>query len=156
MRGSLAIPFYVSVLACFGDNEVVDPTFEDPRARLTELRDGLLKLHTALLASERKVYERDVERIHSSRQFFELVLNDPAFAWLRTLSQFVVLIDEMLEAGDAPGVEDAKRLVGRARALLSPGDADGVFEKRYLEALQRDPDVIMAHSAMLSVLRSLE
>ena len=129
---------------------------DPPRQRLTELRNELLKLHTVLLASERAVYERDVQRIRSSSQFLDLALNDPAFAWLRVLSQLVVLIDETLEAEEAPGAAEASRLVRRALDLLSPVESSGAFEKPYLEALQRDPEVILAHAAALKLLRRLE
>jgi hypothetical protein len=134
-----------------------DPnTNGDSRARLRDLRNGLLRLHSALLDSERDVYERDIERIHSQGRFLELVLNDPAFAWLRELSQLVVFIDELLEAEEPPTRPEADRLVARARDMLSPAQTGAVFETRYLEALQRDPDVVMAHSATLKLLRRLE
>lgn len=128
----------------------------DSRGRLKDLRNGLLHLHSALLDSERDVYERDIERIHSQARFLELVLNDPAFAWLRELSQLVVLIDELLETGEPPTRLEADRMVARAREMLSPAQTGAVFETRYLEALQRDPDVVMAHSATLNLLRRLE
>lgn len=134
----------------------VKPSSHDPRQRLTELRNELLRLHTVLLHSERAQYERDIQRIRSSREFLDLVLNDPAFAWLRVLSQLVVLIDETLEAEKAPSPAEASRLARRAHELLSPLDTNGVFEKPYLEALQRDPDVILAHAAALKLLRRLE
>ena len=74
------------------------PSLQDPRQRLTQLRNELLKLHAVLLESERAQYDRDIQRIRSSQHFLELALNDPAFAWLRVLSQLVVLIDETLDA----------------------------------------------------------
>ncbi len=76
----------------------------DPiQQRLTELRDGLLRLHKTLLDSERACYERDIARIGSSGEFLKLVLYDPWFAWLHELSEFVVLIDETLDAEEPPG-----------------------------------------------------
>jgi len=129
----------------------VDP--ETAPAMLQELRGGLLRLHSILLASERAVYERDVARIRSQTQFLDLLLNDAAFAWLRELSQFIVLIDEALENDHGPEPIDAERFVAQARAMLSPGERGGIFEKRYLETLQRDPDVVLAHSAVVQLLR---
>ncbi len=114
-----------------------------------------MKLHAVLLDSERAHYERDIQRIRSSQHFLELALNDPAFAWLRVLSQLVVLIDETLEAEEPPGAAEASRLVRQALDLLSPAQPDGAFERPYLEALQRDPDVILAHAAALKLLRRL-
>ncbi len=125
-------------------------------ARLKDLRAGLLRLHSTLLASERRHYEREVQRIRSQSEFLDLLLNDPAFAWLRELSQLIVLIDEVLEAENGPAPIEADRLVARARTLLSPADTGAPFETRYLEALQRDPDVVLAHSATRELLRRLE
>jgi hypothetical protein len=102
------------------------------------------------------LYERDIERIHSQGRFLELLLHDPAFAWLRELSQLVVSIDELLETGEPPTSIEADRLVARARGLLSPSQTGAMFETRYLEALQRDPDVVMAHADTLKLLRRLE
>ena len=44
------------------------------RTRLTDLRNGLLRLHKALLDSERFTYERTHGRIESTGRFFELVV----------------------------------------------------------------------------------
>jgi hypothetical protein len=124
-------------------------------ARLKELRDGLLHLHSGLLASERELYERDIARIRSQAHFLELLLNDAAFSWLRELSQLIVLIDEAIEADGGPGPIEADGLVARARSLLQPAENEGAFAARYLAALQRDPAVVLAHSAMVQLLRRL-
>jgi hypothetical protein len=128
----------------------------EAQRRLTELRNGLLRLHSTLLHSERDLYDRDIERIHTSGHLLELLLHDPAFAWLRELSRLVVVIDEALEAEQPPTRMDADRLVARARALVSPGESGEPFQTRYLDALQRDPNVVMAHSDILKLLRVLE
>ena len=71
------------------------------KQRLTDLRNGLLGLHKTLLDSERGTYERDIARIGSSGELLKLVLYDPWFAWLHELSEFVVLIDETLDADES-------------------------------------------------------
>jgi hypothetical protein len=131
------------------------PSPHTTRQRLTDLRNGLLRLHKALLDSERASYEREIARINSSGQFLELVLHDPWFAWLHELSELVVLIDEMLEAEEATSVFDAGRLIGEARALLVPAETGSGFAKRYFEALQRDPDAVLAHAEMKKLLAAL-
>jgi hypothetical protein len=125
------------------------------RARLTGLRNGLLRLHKCLLDSERAVYERDIARITSTGQFFNLVLNDPWFAWLRELSEFIVLIDETLDFEDPATAADADRLVSQARGLISPAEDGSGFARRYFEALQRDPGVVLAHRDMMKVFNGL-
>ena len=61
------------------------PTDGAVRPRLTDLRNGLLHLHKALLDSESATYDNDIARITSKGQLLELVLHDPWFAWLHEL-----------------------------------------------------------------------
>src|ERR1700690_3556518 len=108
------------------------------KKRLTDLRNGLLSLHKTLLDSERATYEHDIARISSSGEFLKLVLYDPWFAWLHELSEFVVLIDETVDAIDkpvngkrpAPPI-DAERLITQAGELLAPDETGTGFAKRY-------------------------
>jgi hypothetical protein len=132
------------------------------KQRLTDLRNGLLSLHKTLLDSERGTYERDIARIGSSGELLKLVLYDPWFAWLHELSEFVVLIDETLDAIDEtpdsdepPTGIDAERMIAQAWELLAPNETGTGFAKRYFEALQRDPDVVLAHARMRKVLTNL-
>jgi hypothetical protein len=128
---------------------------ESPRPRLTALRNGLLTLHKHLLDSERAVYDRDVQRITSPAQFLKLLLEDPHFEWLRELSQLVVLIDETLAQDEPATAADAARLAAQARTLVTPAEQGSGFARSYYEAMQRDPNVVLAHSDMLKVFASL-
>jgi hypothetical protein len=126
------------------------------RERLVTLRNSLLAHHKSLLDSERSIYERDIERITSPSAFLTLLLEDPFFAWLRELSQLVVVIDETLAAEEPATKTEADRLIVQARALLSPSEGGSGFARSYYEAMQRDPDVVMAHSRMLKVFAGLQ
>src|SRR5215475_10962045 len=100
-----------------------DSRVPDFRTRLKTLRDGLLRLHKSLLEIQRADYVRDVAPITTTGQYLNLVLNDPAFQWLRELSAFIVIIDESLAQKTPPITEDdANRLISQARALLSPAE----------------------------------
>jgi hypothetical protein len=132
-------------------NSSTDPA----KNRLTELSKGLLGLHKTLLDSERATYERDIARIGSSGELLKLVLYDPWFAWLHELSEFIVLIDETVDAEEPPQGIDAERLIAQAWELLTPNETGQGFAKRYFEALQRDPDVVLAHARMRKVLSGL-
>jgi hypothetical protein len=125
------------------------------RQQLTDLRNGLLRLHLSLLDSERASYERDVRRITGTGEYLNLVLNDPWFTWLRELSQFIVLVDETLDFADPPTPAGAEGLIARARALVTPSETGAGFAKRYDEAMQRDPGVVLAHGEMMKVFAAL-
>src|SRR5579864_597643 len=134
---------------------MADPSLDSARRRLTDLRNGLLHLHKTLLDSETATYDHDIARITSKGQLLDLVLHDSFFAWLHELSELVVQIDELLDAEEPPTVSDAGRLLAQARELLGPANTGGVFRQHYLEALQRDPNVVMAHSEAMKLLASL-
>lgn len=134
----------------------VDPNSDSTRRRLTSLRNGLLQLHKTLLDSEHGTYERDVERVTSRGQLLSLVLHDPWFSYLHELSELVVLIDETLDAEDHATAFDADRLIQQSRQLLSPNENGSGFAKRYFEALQRYPDVVIAHGQMMKVFSGLQ
>ncbi len=128
---------------------------EPAASRLTALRNGLLGLHKSLLEAERAAYERDIERITTSGQYLNLVLSDPWFAWLRDLSQFIVVVDEALADKEPVTPEDATRLVARARELVSPDEDGNGFRRRYFEVMQRDPGAVLAHRDMMRVFAEL-
>lgn len=123
--------------------------------RLTTLRNGLLRLHKRLLDSEAALYDREVSRITSSGHLLDLVLNHPSFAWLRELSQLVVVIDERLDEEAPVSAVEAERLMTRVRALLSPSEFGDGFQRSYFDAFQRDPETVLAHAEMMKVFHSL-
>jgi hypothetical protein len=129
----------------------------DFRTRLKTLRDGLLRLHKTLLELERAAYERDVAAITTTGQYLNLVMNDPAFLWLRELSAFIVICDEALAQKKPPLAEaEAERFMAQARSLLSPAEEGTGFARRYFEIMQRDAAAVLAHRDMLEVVNSLK
>lgn len=123
------------------------------RAQLTEVRNGLLRLHKVLLDWERIRYERANGRIEDLMKLLHLTINDPAFAWLRELSALIVQIDERMEDKKVPLTSaTVKTLHGEVRALLSPSQTGGDFQRNYYWALQETPDIVVAHSGMVKLL----
>jgi hypothetical protein len=126
------------------------------RRNLDALRNTLLRLHKTLLDSESANYHRNVQRIDSRQRLLDLVMHDPWFAWLREMSGLVISIDEALDRDPPPTPSDAERFIAQTRALLSPEETGEGFGKRYFQALQRDPKVVIAHGAAMALLRTLE
>lgn len=122
------------------------------KQRLIDVRHKLLALHKTLLDSERAEYERVHGRVESPYELFGLVTNHPRFAWLRNLSTLIVQIDERLDADDPVGDEDAIVLLDQTRSLLKPAESGNEFEKKYYDALQREPDIILIHAQISKVL----
>jgi hypothetical protein len=122
------------------------------RRTLTDVRQGLLGLHKALIVAEQLTFERIYGRIDSTGQLLQLVMNDPWFTWLHPLSNLVVRIDELLDDERNLTVEDVAVLLAEVRGLIRPSELGDGFERSYYEALQRAPEVVMAHCEMKKLL----
>jgi hypothetical protein len=130
-------------------------TPDDFRERLGRLREALLHLHKALVDSERVSYEQNIGTIPSPNHFLQLLTTDPWFAWLHPLSELIVTMDEALDAKAKTPLtaETAQALVRRTSEMLVASEAGEGFARHYFDALQRDPDVVMAHAAAAQVFR---
>jgi len=124
------------------DNEVYESTLQ----RLNQLRLPLLHLHKTLLDLEREAYERAHGRVDNSYAVLQLVMHDPWFAWLRSLSELMVQIDEMLDGKEPLKESEAIAVIDQARVLLTPSETGSGFQKKYFSSLQESPDVVLAHS----------
>ena len=139
--------------------ERVSPAYafmtDQNRARLRELRAKLLQLHKVLLDDARAAYEMDRGRVPSNASLLQLVINDPWFAWLHSLSELVVRIDETIDA-DSPATDaDAATLINEVEKLLTASENGEGFHRRYYDALQRQPAVVMAHADVRRVIKSM-
>jgi catechol 2,3-dioxygenase len=123
------------------------------RTQLRELRARLLQLHKALLDDARAAYEMDRGRIASNANLLQLVINDPWFAWLHPLSELVVRIDETIEPESPATNTDGAALLDEVGRLLVPAEGGETFARRYFDALQRQPAVVLAHADVRRVLK---
>ncbi len=114
---------------------------------LPELRAALLHLHKTLVDSERISYEQTIGSIPSPNHFLQLLTNDPWFAWLHPISLLIVAMDQAIDSKKNPLTNTgADALVKQARQLLVASEDGEGFAKHYFDALQRDPDVVLAHA----------
>jgi hypothetical protein len=120
------------------------------RDKLTQLRTLLLRLHKTLLDMERREYERQHGHV-STGELFRLVIDHQQFAWLHNISEFVVRLDESL-AGEAPITsEDTSSAMGMARKMFVPTESGDAFQKKYYDAIQNDPAVVIDHAELARI-----
>jgi catechol 2,3-dioxygenase len=131
----------------------VPPLAPATRAKLDELRTKLLALHKALLDDAKSAYELDRGRIGSSGALLQLVIHDPWFAWLHQVSEVVVRIDEIATGNETATEADARALFEKLDRLLLPSETGDTFARRYYEAIQRQPAVVLAHGDVKRLLR---
>ena len=118
------------------------------RERLIALRLALLRVHKTLLEMERRTYEREHGHVNAG-ELFRLVVDHPQFAWLHNISEFVVRIDESLTARDDPVTpEYTNGTFSLARKLFVPTESGDGFQKKYFDAIQHDPAVVIDHAEL--------
>ena len=127
------------------------------RELLNELHGTLLDLHKGLVDSEKADWEQRRGPVGSPHQFLGMLLNEPAFAWMRPFSGLIVAIDEVVSTRkpleDERLLKEARQLFGVARNVVRPPE---VVESRYREVLQRDTGVVLLHSRVVQVLNAGE
>jgi hypothetical protein len=120
---------------------------------LSDLRERLLALHKLLLDDEARAWQARHGREVSGHALFRLLLEDPDFAWLRALSRLASRIDAALDEPDPilPVEAQERAFLEETRGLLR-SQGQGPFETKYRDALQRSPEIVMAHAAVVKLL----
>jgi hypothetical protein len=124
------------------------------REKLIALRSALLRLHKSLLEMERRGYEREHGQVNAG-ELFRLVVDNSQFAWLHNLSEFVVRIDETLTGESPVAPSDATIAFDLARKMFTPSDSGDGFQKRYYDAIQNDPEIVMDHAELAKLFNSM-
>ena len=97
--------------------EKMDQVLKD---RLLELRLKILQQHKIMMEFERREFEALFGRVNAG-ELLQLLINHAQFAWLRRMSEFVVLVDETLADKEFPMTDqNAEDYIAQARALFDP------------------------------------
>lgn len=115
-------------------------------SQIDVVRGNLLDLHKTLLDAVRVDYEREHGRVESAGALLQLVVSDPAFDWLRPLSQLIIAIDELEpDAGPKVVSEMVEKLI----------HLDPKFSTPYQSWLQASPEVVMQHGKTMKSVAAL-
>jgi hypothetical protein len=123
------------------------------RAGLLALAEGLRQLHRALLDEQRAEYQQTHGPIAGGVQLLNLVMHDPAFVWLRVLSEFMADLDGLLDEEEPPSAAEAAALRQELEQVFSSA-ASPIFWDRCLPLLQA-PHVAMAYAQVRAALATL-
>ena len=118
---------------------------------LTDIRIKLLHLHKLLLDTERIRYEQVRGQISNS-ELLQLAIDHDQFAWLHRLSELIVQIDELIHSDEPVTSEAIAALIADVQILLTPDEVGNDFAVKYDRALQRNPDVVLAHADVVTLL----
>jgi hypothetical protein len=111
----------------------------------------LLELHKALLDAERAQVE-SVHGVMSGAEFLQLVSDPVRYGWLKPFSRLIIAIDDTINPREDEEVVAPEELLDQSRELVLPPKDDTPFGRRYLSLMQKDPELVMAHSAVAQAL----
>ena len=128
-----------------GHDNLTDGT----RDNLKNLSRAMLRLHKSLLDAAKLDYEAKNGTIASINLYFQLVIDDLHFAWLRKISSLIALIDEAVSVR-RPAIEsEARALLNEAQLLLNFQDADEDFNSKFQNALQTNTAAVLNYNDTL-------
>ena len=122
---------------------------DETRANLKNLSRAMLRLHKTLLDAAKLDYEAKNGTIASVNLYFQLVIDDQHFAWLRKISSLIALIDEAVSIRRPSTEEEALGLQNEAMLLLNFQDADENFNEKFQNALQTNQDAVLNYNDAL-------
>lgn len=124
---------------------------DDTRRKLKDLSKAMIRLHATLLDAARNEYEAKNGQISSIGLYFQLVIDDPHFSWLRKISSLIALIDEATSLRRPASETESRALLDAARTLLSFEDADENFNEKFQTALLKNPDAVLGQNDALAL-----
>lgn len=116
------------------------------RRTILSIRESLVGLHGALIVAEQLTYESINGPVQSIDTLLLLLQKDPWFTWLHPVADLLVRIDHVLEDDSCDITdENVEQFIREIDRLLHPSVEGDGFERAYYEALDRAPDVVLAH-----------
>jgi hypothetical protein len=125
---------------------------EQLKDRLLELRTKILQQHKIMLEFERRDFEALFGKVNAG-ELLQLLIDHAQFAWLRRMSDLIVLIDETAADKEFPMTDqNAEDYIAQAKALFDKDNPDEDFALRYHAVVEDDPDAFLKHSEIKKLL----
>jgi hypothetical protein len=122
------------------------------KEKLLELRLKILQQHKIMLEFERRDFEAIFGTVNTG-ELLQLLIDHAQFAWLRRMSDLIVLIDEANADKEFPlNDQNAQDYIDQIRALLSKDNPDLEFMERYHAVVEDDPDAFLKHGEIKKLL----
>ena len=127
------------------------------KMQFQELSTALQSLHRDLLMMEAKLLEGETGRKLTPYELLHASLNDPNLAWLRQISSLIVTIDTTIDEATNLGATEAVQIANAVLTLFEkpPALIDTDFWTKYAKYLNSNPDVIMKHAQVKSLVGNL-
>jgi hypothetical protein len=129
----------------------MDILTDQTRNRLKSLSRAMIRLHKVLLDDAKSEYEVKNGRIENVYVYYQLVLNDKHFSWLRRISYMIALIDEATSLRHPATESEAQDLFRKTQLLLNFEDEDEDFNRKFQDALTKNRLAISNYEEVLAL-----
>lgn len=118
----------------------------DPRESIRALSAALRELHRVLVRIEQNTYQDAHGSFAKPAGLLELLIHDPHFAWMRGISETIVVLDELVADEEADSATMAEQARAAVEQLFGKAGTESEPEPRLVELIQQDPAVAIAFS----------
>lgn len=115
---------------------------------LKATRKALLDLHRTLLFAQKRDREEITGQTMSPGEMLQAAVDDLHFSWLRQMSELIVALDEARSDEDDPAAA-VDAVLAKVRTMVTEPDQAHGFGARYVQVLQKHPEVVAAHRALV-------
>ena len=117
-----------------------------PNEAVRALSAALRELHRVLVRIEQQAYQTQRGSFAKPAGLLELLIHDPHFAWLRGISETIVVLDELVADPDVDPDAIASQARTAVERLFGKAGTGGTPEPRLVEVIQQEPAVAIAFS----------
>lgn len=124
---------------------------------LQDLSQALQSLHRDLLMLEAKTLATESGKPVNPYDLLQASLHDPNFAWMRKMSTLIVHIDVIVDETERLTSLEANQVHDQVLRLIEKPDPklDQEFWNKYQHHLHDNPEIILKHSKVKTILAGL-
>lgn len=122
---------------------------------LKKVQSALMQMHRYLMNSLKSDRENKIGHSIQATEWFQLMVSDPEFHWLRSASGLMADIDALMDNHTVSEYELKIIRQELESMFLIPSENPKDFQAIYSEIVKRDSDVMLFHGHLRQMIRSL-
>lgn len=124
----------------------------DYREKIGKISAAMMKIHKLLMEDEMEARELAANKVIPPAERLSALLNDPALAWLRAMSQLMAYVDEIYFQKEPVLEPQLDEIVEKVQNLFSL-ENESEFSYRYRSSLGTIPNLMIEHGHLKLALK---
>lgn len=128
---------------------------QEMRDTLKHISSLMARIHKGLMDEQMSLRELKAGGPFNPATKLQMLLNDPEFEWLRSLSQLMTMVDDGIFQKEPLSVEHYANLVEEVKNLLFR-QKNKKFTDTYIATCRARPEIMVEHRELLKFIESKE